>query len=70
MIIDLLEALSSLVRAAHFYRSVLFLVADAEPKVFDLIVKHEDLLDLSDAVINAWRKQLGHDVEDDEDGSA
>jgi hypothetical protein len=37
---------------------VLFAAAEAEPKVFQLLLKHEDLLHLSDAVINAWRKQL------------
>jgi hypothetical protein len=36
--------------------------------LFKHLLKHEDLLNLSDAVINAWRQQLGHDAEDDEAG--
>jgi hypothetical protein len=65
---DLLDAVASLTRAAASYRSVLFLVAeDIGDEVFKRLLKHEDLLNLSDAVINAWRQQLGHDVEDDED---
>ncbi len=60
---ELLEAVSALVGAAHGYRSVLFLAAEAEPKVFDLMMKHESLLTLSDTVINAWREQLGLDDE-------
>jgi hypothetical protein len=63
---DLIEAVSSLTRAAHTMRSVLFLAADDDPKVFDLIMKHEELVQLADDVINAWRQRLGHDVEDDE----
>ena len=66
---DLLNAVSALTRAAHGYRSVLFLAAVAEPKIFDLLSKHEDALHLADRVINGWRKQLGHDAEDDEEGS-
>jgi len=64
----LLEAVSALVGAAHSYRSVLFLAAEAEPKVFDLMMKHESLLTLSDTVINAWREQLGLDVEGAKEG--
>lgn len=60
---ELLEAVSSLVRAADSYRRVLFSVAQNNPDAFAAIMKHEDLLHLSDAVINAWRNQLGHDVE-------
>jgi hypothetical protein len=67
---DLLMAVSSLTRAAHSYRSVLFIVADANPDVFPLILNHEDLLNLADRVINTWRKQLGHDDEEDEESSA
>jgi hypothetical protein len=63
---DLLMAVSSLTRAALSYRSVLFIVADANPDVFPLILKHEDLLNLADRIINTWRKQLGHDEEDEE----
>jgi hypothetical protein len=65
---ELLEAVSALVGAAHSYRSVLFLAAEAEPKVFDLMMKHEALLTLSDTAINAWRAQLGLDVGDTKDG--
>ena len=61
---ELLEAVSSLVRAADSYRRVLFLVADKNKAAFDAMMKHEDLLHVCDDVINAWRKQLGHDVED------
>jgi hypothetical protein len=39
--------------------------AEADPKVFDLILKHEDVVQLAEAVINAWRQHLGHDVEED-----
>jgi hypothetical protein len=66
---ELLEAVSALVAAAHSYRSVLFLAAKAEPKIFDLMMEHENLLNLSDTVINAWRKQLGLDVDDTKDAS-
>jgi hypothetical protein len=62
---ELIEAVSSLVRAAHSYRSVLFLVAQDNPKAMDVMMKHEDLLHVCDRVINGWRKQLGHDVEDE-----
>jgi hypothetical protein len=66
---DLLDSVSALTRAAHSYRSVLFLVAeDIGDEVFKHLLKHEDLLDLSDTIINAWRHQLGHDDEDAEDG--
>jgi len=41
---ELPEAESALVAAAHSYRRVLFLAAKAEPKVFDLVMKHGDLL--------------------------
>jgi hypothetical protein len=59
---DLIEAVSALTRAAHSYHSVLFLVAeDIGDEVFNHLLKHEDLLNLSDAIINAWRQQLGHD---------
>jgi hypothetical protein len=64
------EAVSALAVAAHSYRSVLFLAAETEPKILDLLVKHEDLLNVSDTVINAWRQQLGLDGEEVEDGSA
>jgi hypothetical protein len=37
-------------------------------ELFKHLLKHEDLLNLSDAVMNAWRQQLGHDAEDDEAG--
>jgi len=67
---ELLEAVSALAGAAHSYRSVLFLAAEAEPKVFALMMKHESLLTLSDTVINAWREQLGLDVEGAKDGPA
>lgn len=64
---DYIAAVSSLTHAAHSYRSVLFLVADAVgDKAMEVLAKHEDLLSLSDAVINAWRAQLGHDAEDGE----
>jgi hypothetical protein len=56
------------VGAAHSYRSVLFLAAEAEPKVFDLMMKHESLLSVSDTIINAWRGQLGLDSEGPEVG--
>jgi hypothetical protein len=64
---DLLEAVSSLVRAADPYRSVLFLVAEENRQVMTTILKHEELLNLCDRVINGWRKQLGQDVEEDDD---
>jgi hypothetical protein len=67
---ELREAVSALAAAAHSYRSVLFLAADTEPKILELLVMHEDLLKISDSVINAWRQQLGLDVEDVEDGPA
>jgi hypothetical protein len=41
-----------------------FLVMAQHPETRDLVLEHEDLLQLSDAIINAWRKQLGHDEED------
>jgi hypothetical protein len=66
---ELLEAVSALASAARSYRSVLFLAAEAEPKVRDLMMKHEDLLNLSDSIINAWCEQLGLDGGDAEDGS-
>jgi hypothetical protein len=56
--------------AAHRYRSVLFLTVEVEPKILQLLVKHEDLLKISDTVINAWRQQLGLDGEEAVDGSA
>jgi hypothetical protein len=46
-------------------RTTSSVAAEAGPKVFALILKHEDVIQLADAVINAWRQQLGHDVEDD-----
>jgi hypothetical protein len=62
---DYIAAVSSLTHAAHSYRSMLFLVVDAVgDKAIEVMLKHEDLLNLSDAVINAWRAQLGHDTED------
>jgi hypothetical protein len=64
---DLLKAVSALVHAAQSYRVVLIAAAAAEPNVSDVMEENEELLGLSDTVINAWRKQLGHDVED-EDG--
>jgi hypothetical protein len=67
---ELLAVVSALAHAAHSYRSVLFLAADAQPEIIPIMLKHEDLLNLSDRVINAWRKQLGHDIEDEEQGSA
>jgi hypothetical protein len=61
---ELLEAVSSLVRAAHSYRSVLFMVAEDNPKAMETMLKHEDLLNLCDRIINGWQKHLAHDVED------
>jgi hypothetical protein len=68
--IELLEAVSALVGAAHSYRSILFMAAEAEPKVFDLMMKHESLLSISDTIINAWREQLGLDIEGAKDEPA
>lgn len=67
---ELLEAVSSLVGAADGYRKVLFLAAEADPKVLDLVLRHEDLLHLCDQIIDAWRNQLGPDAEDKEDRPA
>ena len=71
---ELLEAVSALTRAADSYRKAFFLLADrlltaggGDNEDFRYVLeKGEDALHLSDAVINAWRQQLGHDVEDDE----
>jgi len=65
---DLISAVSALARAAHTYRSVLFLVVEATgDEAMQAMLKHEDLLHLSDAAINAWRTHLGHDIEDEQD---
>jgi hypothetical protein len=61
---ELLEAVAALTRAADSYRSVLFLVMKAHPETWETVLKHEDLLHLSDAIINTWRRQLGQDDED------
>jgi len=47
---------------------VLFLVVEATgDEAMQAMLKHEDLLHLSDAAINAWRTHLGHDIEDEQD---
>ena len=73
---ELLEAVSALTRAADSYRKAFLLLADrllvaggGDNEDFRYVFeKGGDALHLSDAVINAWRRQLGHDVEDSEDG--
>jgi hypothetical protein len=62
---DLRSAVSALANAAHSYRSVLFKVAAGNHDLIEQIVEHEDLLNLSDFVINAWREHLGLDAEND-----
>jgi len=53
------KRVSALARAAHTYRSVLFLVVEATgDEAMQAMLKHEDLLHLSDAAINAWRTHL------------
>jgi len=72
---ELLEAVSALTRAADSYRKAFFVLvhrlvtADGvdNEHVQYVLEKGEDKLHLSDAIINAWRQQLGHDEEDAED---
>jgi hypothetical protein len=72
---DLIEAVSALTRAADSYRKAFLLLADRllvagggdNEDIRYVLEKGGDALHLSDTVINAWRKQLGHDVEDDDD---
>jgi hypothetical protein len=40
-------------------------VAAGNHDLIEQIVEHEDLLNLSDFVINAWREHLGLDAEND-----
>ena len=62
---ELVHSISALTHAAHSYRSVLFLVAEGMGgDAIKRMLVHEDILNLSDAVINAWRHKLGHDVAD------
>jgi hypothetical protein len=71
---ELIEAVSALTRAAESYRQAFFLLAQrlltaggGDNTDFRYVMnKGEDALHLSDAVINAWRMQLGHDKENDE----
>jgi len=70
---ELISAVSALARAGETYRKAFFLLAgrllDAgggDNEDFQhVLAQCEDLLNLSDAVINAWRHQLGQDDEDD-----
>jgi len=66
-----MEAVSALTRAADSYRKAFFVLvhrlvtaegSDNEHVQY-VLKKGEDQLHLSDVVINAWRQQLGHDVE-------
>ncbi len=70
---ELLEAVSALTRAADSYRKAFLLLshrllsADRGNEDFHYVMsKVEDQLLLSDAIIDAWRKQLGHDDEDED----
>jgi hypothetical protein len=73
---ELIEAVSALTRAADSYRKAFLLLADrllvaggGDNEDFRYVIKKGgDALHLSDAIINAWRHQLGHDTEDAEDG--
>ena len=71
---ELIEAVSALTGTAETYRKAFLLLADRllasgrDNEDFRYVLeKGGDALHLSDTVINAWRKQLGHDVEDDEE---
>jgi hypothetical protein len=73
---ELIEAVSALTRAADSYRKAFLLLADrllaaggGNNEDFQYVLeKGEDTLHLSDAIIDAWRQQLGHDIEGAEDG--
>lgn len=60
---DLHYAVSLLARAAHYYRTVLLLADEADDDKPDSASPYREMLDVSDAVIDAWRKQLGQDLE-------
>jgi hypothetical protein len=69
---ELISAVSALAGAAHAYRSVLFKILgdmfeakdkdsiESHPATLTLM-EHEEMLTMSDLVINAWRDQLALD---------
>jgi hypothetical protein len=71
---DLLDAVSALTHAANSYRKAFLLLANylhaygaGNEEVRNVLNMTGDALSLSDAIINAWSKQLGHDMEDTQD---
>jgi hypothetical protein len=73
---ELLEAVSALTRSAQSFRKAFFLLSgrllaagDGDDEDLRHVVEEigEPLI-IAPLVIDAWRKQLGHDIEDAEDG--
>ncbi len=71
---DLIAAVSALARAGETYRKAFFLLAGRLLKAGGgdnedfrhVLAQCENLLNLADDVINAWKYQLGHEDEDAE----
>jgi hypothetical protein len=60
---DLLDAVSTLTRAACVMRALFLHVAEGESAI-KLLRKHDVLASLAESVIEKWRQHLGIDVED------
>ena len=58
------EAVSTLARAAATFRQAFMLIGLGR-SFAEVMAEHEDVLLLSDRVVEHWRQHLGHDKEDD-----
>jgi hypothetical protein len=72
---ELLEAVSALIRSAQSFRKASFLLSarlltadDEDEDLRSVVEEIGEPLIIAPLVIDAWRKQLGHDIEDAEDG--
>jgi hypothetical protein len=72
---ELLEAVSALIRSAQSFRKASFLLSarlltadDEDEDLRSVVEEIGEPLIIAPLVIDAWRKRLGHDIEDAEDG--